>query len=133
MPGSSLCFHYKNFIVTINGSAPCISPTFLKRLLPLTILQNDTEFTCSLKQPEYQSCQLNPGCRISCNQIFNMLCHKYKRSYLFLTPSIAFTRLHHWFICIQLCVFSPTEIVVFVFLYRSPPDSFLIRQHKVVW
>jgi len=38
-----------------------------------------------------------------------------------LTSSIAFTRLLHWFIFIQLLVFAPTEIVVSVFLYRSPP------------
>lgn len=58
--------------------------------------------------------------------------HRYKRNYLFLTSSIALTRLHHWFTFVQLFVFAPTVIVVTVFPYRSPPDCFQNSQHKVV-
>jgi hypothetical protein len=132
MLSPSLFFHYRNLNTTTTKSAPYISLTSFECLLPLTILQNNIEFTCSLIQPKYVCCQLNPGCRISYNQIVDMLCHKYNRSYLFLTSFIAFTRLHHWFIFIQLFVFPPTEIVVSVFLYRSPQYSFQILQHKVV-
>ena len=132
MLSASLFFHYRNLNTTATKSAPYISLTSFKCLLPLSILQNNIEFTCSLIQPKYMCCQLNPGCRISCNQIIDMLYHKYKRSYLFLTSFIAFTRLHHWFIFIQLFVFAPTEFVDSVFLYRSPQNSFQILLHKVV-
>ena len=111
----------------INWGVLCTSfvriEDLLSCLIPLSILQNNTEFTCSLKQPMYVSCQFNPGCHISSNQVSDMFCHRYKRNYLFLTSSIAFTRLHHWFTVVypersrrvQLIVFSPTEIIVSVF------------------
>jgi hypothetical protein len=93
-------------------------------LLPLSILQNDTEFTCSLKQPKYLSCQLNPGCRVFSNQVSNTPCHRHKRNHLFLTSPFALTRLLHWFTCVQLIVFLPSGILIPVFPYRSPPSSF---------
>jgi len=46
---------------------------------------------------------------------------RYPRNYLLLTSSIAFTRLHHWFTCVQLIVFPPAKIVFSAFPYRSPP------------
>lgn len=123
MLSPSLLFHYRILSATTTKSAPCISLTSFKCLLPLTILQNDTEFTCSLIQPEYKCCQLNPGCHISCNQIIDMLCHKYKRSYLFLTSFIAFTRLLHWFIFIQL---------LYSHLQKSLFPFFFIAHNKIV-
>jgi hypothetical protein len=69
------------------------------------------------------SCQFNPGCRVSSNQVPDTLCHGYKRNYPFLTSFIALTRLHHWFTCVQLIVFSPTEIIVSVF-----PKSLTTKQ-----
>lgn len=119
-PSPSLHSHYKSFITTTTKSAPNISSTSFSCLLPLSILQNDVEFTCSLKQPEYKSCQLNPGCHVSSNQVTDTLCHGYKRNYPFLTSFIAFTRLHHWFTRVQLFVFAPTEVIASVFPYRSP-------------
>jgi hypothetical protein len=132
MPSPWLHVHYKHFIATTTKSAPNISSTSFSCLFPLTILQNDVEFTCSLKQPKYLSCQLNPGCHVFSNQVSNTLCHGYKRNYPFLTSSLAFTRLRHWFTCVQLNVFAPTVIVVTVFLCRSPQNRFQILQHKVV-
>ena len=61
----SLHSHYRSFITTTNESAPYISPTFPESLLPLSILQSDVEFTCSLKWPVLRSCQLNPGCDVA--------------------------------------------------------------------
>ena len=89
MLSSSLFFHYRNLDTTTAGSAAYISLASFECLLPLSILQNNIGFTCSLIQPKYTCCQLNPGCRISCNQIIDMLCHKYERGYLFLTSFIA--------------------------------------------
>ena len=73
MPSPSLPSHYRNFDTTTTESAPYISSTFPESLLPLAILQNEIEFTCSLKQPKYMSCQLNPGCRVSSNQVSDTL------------------------------------------------------------
>ena len=61
----SLHSHYRNFNTTTNESDPYTSPTFPESLLPLSILQNDIEFTCSLKWPVLRSCQLNPGCGVA--------------------------------------------------------------------
>jgi len=116
MLSPSLHFHYKNFITTTTKSAPNISSTSFSCLFPLAILQNDVEFTCSLKQPKYLSCQLNPGCHVFSNQVSNTLCHGYKRNYPFLTSSFALTRLHHWFTFVQLIVFTPTEVLLPFFL-----------------
>ena len=84
-----LHFHYKNFITTTIKSAPYNLPTSFWYLLPLTILQNIVEFTCSLKQPMYASCQLYPECRVSSNQVADTLYHQYSRNYRFLTLFIA--------------------------------------------
>ena len=73
MLNPSLHFHYKNFITTTIKSAPYNLPTSFWYLLPLTILQNIVEFTCSLKQPMYASCQLYPECRVSNNQVADTL------------------------------------------------------------
>jgi hypothetical protein len=134
MPSPSLHVHYKHFNTTTTRSAPYISTTSMLSASPVSwrVLQNDTEFTCSLKQPKYMSCQLNPGCRVSSSQVSDTLSHGYKRNYPFLTSPFALTRLHHWFILIQLIVFTPTGILIPVFLCRSPHHSFLIVQHKVV-
>jgi len=130
--------------VQINWGVLCTSfvriEDLLSCLLPLSILQNVIEFTCSLKQPEYMSCQLNPGCHVPSNQVSGSPCRRYKRNHLLLTSSFALTRLHHWFTVVypersrrvQLIVFVPTEIIVSVFLCRSPQDDFAILQHKVV-
>ena len=67
------------------------------------------------------SCQLNPGCRVLYNQVFSTLCRRHKRNYLLLTSSFALTRLHHWFTCVQLIVFTPAKIVIPAFPSRSPP------------
>jgi hypothetical protein len=61
----SLHSHYRSFNTTTNESAPYTSPTFPESLLPLSILQNDIEFTCSLKWPVLRSCQLYPGCGVA--------------------------------------------------------------------
>lgn len=132
MLSPSLQAHYKPFIATTTKSAPNISSTSFSCLLPLAILQNDVEFTCSLKQPKYMSCPLNPGCHVFSNQVSNTLCHRCKRNHLFLTSSFAFTRLHHGFTCVQLIVFAPTEVFAPVFPYRSLPACFQYSQHKVV-
>jgi hypothetical protein len=119
MLSPSLHFHYRNFITTTTKSAPNISSTSFSCLFPLAILQNDVEFTCSLKQPKYMSCPLNPPDnyrdRVFSNQVSNTLCHRCKRNHLFLTSSFAFTRLHHGFTCVQLIVFAPTEVFAPVF------------------
>lgn len=127
-----LLFHYKKFFTTTAKSAPCFSSTSFLVCFLFLILQNDAEFTCSLKQPKYLYCQLYPGCRVSSNQVSDTLGHRYNRNYLFLTSSFALTRLLRWFICIQLIVFAPTEVAASVFPYRSPPDCFQFQQHKVV-
>lgn len=41
-----------------------------KAFVPLSILLNNNDFTCSIKQPVIQSCQLNPGCRVTYNLVF---------------------------------------------------------------
>ena len=61
----SLHSHYRSFNTTTNESAPYISSTFPESPLPLSILQNDIEFTCSLKWPVPCSCQLYPGCGVA--------------------------------------------------------------------
>lgn len=83
-------------------SLPAVSQPHLCCLFLLSILQNDTAFNCSLNQPEYKSCQLNPGCHVFSNQVSNTVCNGYKRNYPFSTSSFALTRLPNRFILIQL-------------------------------
>jgi hypothetical protein len=96
-------------------SLPPISQPHPRCPLPLAILRSDIEFTCSSKQPEYSSCQLNPGCHVPSSQVSGTLGHGYKRNYPFSTSSFALTRLLHWFTFVQLVVFAPTEILISVF------------------
>ncbi len=133
MLSPSLQAHYKPFITTTTKSAPNISSTSFSCLFPLAIFQNDVEFTCSLKQPKYLSCPLNPGCHVFSNQVANTLCHRCKRNHLFLTSSFAFTRLQHGFTHVQLMVFTPTGVLAPVFPYRSQPECFQLTLHKAVW
>ncbi len=65
MLSPSLHTHYRYFTTTTTESAPYISSTFPASLLPLSILQSDVEFTCSLKWPVLRSCQLYPGCDVA--------------------------------------------------------------------
>ena len=65
MLSPSLHFHYRSFSTTTIDSAPYISSTFSESLRPLSILQSDVEFTCSLKWPVLCSCQLYPGCGVA--------------------------------------------------------------------
>jgi len=78
------------------------------------------------------SCQLNPGCHVFSNQVSNTLCRRYKRNHLVLTSPFTLTRLLHWFTFVQLFVFVPTEILISVFPYRSPPCGCPTTQHKAV-
>ena len=65
MLSPSLHTYYRYFTTTTTESAPYISSTFPKSLLPLPILQSDAEFTCSLKWPIPRSYQLYPGCDVA--------------------------------------------------------------------
>jgi hypothetical protein len=132
MPSPSLSFDYRNVITTTTRSAPNFSRLSFSCPFPLPILQNEIEFTCSLKQPMYACCPLNPGCRVPSNQVSGTLCHRYKRNYLFLTSSFALTRLHRWVHFRSTHLHVPTEVVASVFLCRSPQSCFQTMQHKVV-
>jgi len=104
---NSTCLVLRSISITetsslLQLSLPPISQPHPCCLFPLSILQNDIEFTCSLNQPECLSCQLNPGCHVFSNQVSNTLCNGYKRNYPFLTTPFALTRLRHWFTCVQL-------------------------------
>ena len=56
-----------------------------------------------------------------------------ERGSLLLTSSIAFTRPHHWFTCVQLTVSIPAEIVVPAFPYPFTTKAVVPEQRKEVW
>jgi len=70
MLSPSLQAHYKLFHTTTAKSAPSIAhPHPLMSVSSFRFDGTQSGFTCSLLPPEYESCQLNPGCRVPNNQV----------------------------------------------------------------
>jgi hypothetical protein len=123
----SLHVHYKHFITTTAKSAPCSSTTSCVVCFLLqfnrTLQGSPVPYHC------LNTCLANstPDAAYPVIRLSGTLCRSYPRNYLLLTSSFAFTRLRHWFTCVQLTVFAPAEIVLSAFPYRSPPIPLEIR------
>jgi hypothetical protein len=127
MLNPSLHAHYKRFITTTIKSAPCNSTT---SSVVCFLLPFDRTLQGSLV-PYYSlnTClaNLTPDAAYPVVRCPVHFARRYPRRYLLLTSSFAFTRLQHWFTYVQLTVFTPAEIVVSAFPYRSPRRPLGIR------
>ena len=127
MLNPSLHAHYRHFITTTVESAPCRSSTSFDVRFLVSICRNRAGFTCSLLQPEYMSCQLNPGCHVPSNQVSGTLCcrtnvgfcfwHRLFRLRGLIIGSLSFNSLYPHL----------RKSLLPLFLNRSPPNPLEFR------